>query len=523
MPLRGLSARFGVVGRRGDMRGYKRLGLPLFLMGSVLGTASIANAQGTPQSAAIQVPNLSGQDLGISYRDLLGVVRQQQTEIDALKKRLEALEKNKAYAADKSPGSGGPTAKVVQASVPGIALKSRGNGAAPAQPTAPTELRSGTGLQAVPASLPGAPFKRQASVNQAQVPAAPIELPNEETGPETPQGPQPTPPAAGGSQPQGAPSPGGPQPPQALPAEEERPKAEKPTEQLLVQQNAILLPAGTIQIEPGLDYQHYYNNSVNIAGFTIFNAIVIGTIDVDKVDRTIVTGSVTGRYGIFNRLQADVRVPYVYRTDSTIFGVGTSTVSDVSISGNGMGDTEVGLSYQPLIGSGAIPNVIVRARGVIPTGISPFDVGTQTINGRKILKTAPTGNGYYAAGLQATGVWRTDPLVLYAGAGFTYNFPFNPGAQFGEIKPGNTVNWVGGAVVALNDTVSLNLSLQASQSFASFQNGTKVLGSESSDARLLLGTSIGITRNMTLLITGTVGLTTDAPAYGVTVSLPFSF
>lgn len=500
------------------MRGYKRLGLPLFLMGSVLGTASTAHAQAASQSAAIQVPNLSSQDMGVSAKDLLGIVKLQQAEINALKKRLEALE-TKTDAADKSGSSGG--SRVVRASAPRTVLKSQGNGAvnqAQEQPVPPIDLPSAAGPQTTPPSAPVTLLrsKGNVAVNQAQgQPVPPVELPSE-TAPEAPEG----------SQPSGAPAeqpvPGGPQPPQAIP-EEERPKAEKPTEQLLVQQSAVLLRAGTIQVEPGIDYQHYYNNSVNIAGFTIFNAIVIGTIDVDKVDRTIVTGSLSGRYGITDRIQADARLPYVYRTDSTIFGVGTGSAAEVSISGHDLGDASFGLSYQPLLGGGAIPAVIVRAQGVIPTGVSPFDVGTRTVSGRRVLKSAPTGNGYYAAGLTATAVWRTDPLVLYAGAGYTYNFGFTPSGRTDFIKPGDTLTFNMGSVVALNDVVSLNLGMQSSQSFAATQNGQKALGSESTDARLLLGASIGISQRLTLLVTGTVGLTTDAPAYGLTVSLPFTF
>lgn len=457
------------------MRAFRAVGLTLFLLGGVATIALPAAAQ--QREEAIAMPNVSIRDI-MAVQDLVKVVQQQQLEIQALQKRLKALE---------AQGSGR-------------------RDLAAAQPSAPV----------VPAAAPGTLFdnprlklRGSPSVQSAQVPTPPVELPS---------APGQQPPTAPTAPTELAPAPT----PQALP-EGERPKAEKPIEQLLVQENAILLPKGTLQIEPSFDYEHFSGNAVNINGFTIFDAIVIGTIRVDKIDRDILTGALTGRYGITNRWQADLRIPGVYRSDTTLTGVGTPNVAERTIDGSGLGDIEAGLSYQPLIGSGAIPDVIVRARGIFPTGNSPFDVRTTVINGQTFFVDAPTGNGFYGAGLQATTVWRSDPLVLYSGIGYTHDFQRNFGRRFGTVTPGEQFNWLGGANVALNDQIAVNFSVQSQYTFETAQNGVKVPGSSATDARFIAGTSIGITPSTTLLLTATAGLTTDAPNYALTISLPINF
>ena len=426
--------------------------------------ANPAQAQEATAGAPANAPNLTLPGPGIQNDDLVRMLKQQQEEIEALKKRLKALEA-KAGTTDKS-------APVAQQVIPPPPSNLR------VVPAATTTVFNGL-----------KPSGSAPSMQAQATPTPPVELPNEQPAPET-----------------------------------ERPSSEKPTEQLLVEQNAILLPRGTIQLEPGIDYERFGQSAVNIAGFTIFDAIVIGTIRVDRIDRDVTTASLTGRYAVTDRIQLDAKVPYVYRTDTTLAGVGTSSVSETTIEGNGIGDINAGITYQPLIGHSWIPDVLVRAQGIVPTGTSPFQVHLTTNSaGQQVFANSPTGNGYYGAGLSTTLVWRTDPLALFMGGGYTYNFAFTPGAQFGRIKPGDNVNWFLGANVALNDVVSLNVSMQTSYQMTTTQNNVTVLGSDTTDARFVAGASIAVSPKITLVISGTAGLTSDAPNFGVTLSLPISF
>ncbi|MGH7426336.1 MAG: hypothetical protein ACREJP_09235, partial [Candidatus Methylomirabilales bacterium] len=137
-----------------------------------------------------------------------------------------------------------------------------------------------------------------------------------------------------------------PQPP--TPLEPERPRSEKPAEALLLEAGAILLPEGILQVEPSFEYSHWSTNDIAIAGFTVFEAIVIGTIRVDELNRDILTGALTLRYGILDRLQVDVRVPVLYRQDSEVLGVGTIQERERTIDNFNIGDLEASVSYQAL-------------------------------------------------------------------------------------------------------------------------------------------------------------------------------
>lgn len=315
---------------------------------------------------------------------------------------------------------------------------------------------------------------------------------------------------------------------QAAPAEPERPRSEKPQEQLLVEVGGVLLPPGTLQMEPILDYSRISRDRVAVNGFTIFDAIVIGTIQVDNLERDILTAGLNMRYGVASRLQADLYVPYVYRHDSEILQAGTSTATERDIEGYGIGDIEAGISWQASTGRGGIPATVVRVRGRFPTGESAFDIPVEDADpaapGSQLrLKRSPTGSGFYGVGPSATFLWRADPAVLFAGGGYTFNLEKDQGAPFGEIDPGDTIEWFAGVNLALSEQIALNLSFRNQITGTTKQGGVEAIGSDANDARVSLGTSIGIGPTSTLVVTTGIGLTDEAPDFSFTVSLPINF
>jgi len=359
-------------------------------------------------------------------------------------------------------------------------------------------------------------------------PVAPTPLPPE--GSQPPQAPT-TQPKAPTGQPQAAPE------GQAQPApgktetkagEEERPKSEKPIELLLLQAGGVLLPKGRLVLEPSVDYTHSSSNSVAISGFTIFNAIVIGTIQVNAISRDIVTSELTGRYGITNRLQADFQVPYVYRQDTETLGVGTPNALDRTTSGMGIGDLQGSLEWQPITRDGWIPDTIFRVSARAPTGKSVFEIPTVQVvtdqNGttEPRLMEAPTGTGFWGAGPGVTAVWRTDPVVLFAGGSYTFNFSRNF-ETFGKIDPGNTFQFFGGMNFAINQAVSMNMSFTDQITSSTKQNGVTSPATSSNDARLLMGTSVGITPQVSLLASASAGLTAQSPDFEFILSVPITF
>jgi len=182
----------------------------------------------------------------------------------------------------------------------------------------------------------------------------------------TPDEPQPVPP-------HGVEVPTSQQPPEGTAEEAERPKSKKSIigqqeTAVLLRAGGILLPKGYLQIQPTVEYTRFSTNRVAISGLTIFEAIIIGAIRVDRVDREIVTTTAAFRYGLWDRVQLEARIPYVFRRDREILSVGTNEQREVVTDGNNLGDLEGTLIYQPVLGSGYIPNVLVRVRGKSRTG-----------------------------------------------------------------------------------------------------------------------------------------------------------
>ncbi len=328
-----------------------------------------------------------------------------------------------------------------------------------------------------------------------------------------------------------APPPEQPAPQPPTPLEPERPKPEKPLEQLLLERGAILLPHGVLQIEPSFEYAHFSTDRVAIAGFTVFEAIVIGTIRVDEIDRDILTGALTGRYGILDRLQFDLRIPYIYRRDEEVLGVGTVDQRERTIENNGIGDVEVSVSWQALIGKGALPDVIVRAQARFPTGEDPFEIGFEDVPGapgaERRIKEPATGSGFYGVGPGVTLVWRSDPVVYFVGTSYTFNLERDVGVEsgtdFGTIDPGDTLEWLAGLNIALSERVALSISFVDQIAGDTEQNGRELPGSSFNDGRLVLGTSVALSPDVTLLVSAGAGLTDESPDFTFTMSLPITF
>ncbi len=307
--------------------------------------------------------------------------------------------------------------------------------------------------------------------------------------------------------------------PETATADEERPESEKPPELLLVEAGGVLLPPGTLQIEPSVEYTHISSNRVAISGFTIFEAIVIGTIRVDEIRRDIVTSALTARYGLLDRVQIEARVPGVWREDDEIFGLGTAAQEEITINGLGIGDPEVSAAWQPIIGDGWVPDVIVRARARFPFGESAFEIPTETTaEGRRVLKRAPTGSGFYGVGPSATFVWRADPVVFFTGAGYTFNLErtFNESV----IDPGDTLDFFAGLNIAISEQVALNLSFVDQITQETSQNGEAIAGTDANDGRVSLGASVGLSDNISLLASAGIGLTEQSPDFTFSLSLP---
>jgi len=312
-------------------------------------------------------------------------------------------------------------------------------------------------------------------------------------------------------------------------AASERPRSERALEQLLLEAGAVLLPQGTVQIEPGIEYAHFSNSFVALNGLTLFDAIHIGTIRVDRIDQDIVTNTWNLRYGLLDRLQLEARVPIGYRSETDVLKVGTPTPEDRETDNFGVGDVEAAVLWHILSGRGAIPSVIVNARARFPTGESPFEIGTEPVETDESgvpafrVERPALGTGFYTLTPGFTTLWRTDPVVFFAGANYDVTFERYQGSEYGTIDPGDTIQGFLGMNISLSERVSLNFSFVDGYTMHTHQNGIKVSGSSFNDGRLLIGSAIGVNEFSSLILSTAIGVTDQSPDFQFIVRLPLTF
>jgi hypothetical protein len=289
----------------------------------------------------------------------------------------------------------------------------------------------------------------------------------------------------------------------------------------------VLTPKGTLIVEPYLQFAHLSNNRVTLTGFTIVPAFTAGLINIQGVSRDIYTAALVGRYGLTNRLEIEVRVPYLYREDSiTQRPIATPSQTDTisTFNGSGLGDVETTGRFQINQGGPDKPYFIGFARFKSTSGTGPFEVPRDPLTG--IQTELPTGSGFYIFQPGLTFLFPSDPVVLFCGASFIYNIPRDVGEGIGRVDPGSGGNANVGLGLSLNEKLSLTVGYDHT-----------VFSRPTSASNLLLTTSPQVTQIGVLLIGGSyrwsersfvnfvvgVGATREAPDLQVTLRIPTAF
>ncbi len=327
----------------------------------------------------------------------------------------------------------------------------------------------------------------------------------------------------------------------AAPSQEPQPPAVAP----LFDQPGILTPKGKFVLEPSVQYVYSSSNRVALVGYTIIPALVIGLIDVREIKRNTVTGALTTRYGLTNRLELEARLPYVYRSDATVsrpVNAGSAGEDVFSSSGKAFGDFEVAARYQLNEGGANKPYFLGSLRFKSRTGKDPFDVvtdcvtrciGDSNITGTGLPLELPTGSGFYSLQPGLTWLFPSDPAVFFGGISYTYNFKrsdvsrvvLNGEREFiGTVEPGGIIGLNFGMGLALNDRSSLSVGVDLNSVGRTRQNGEPVRGSVRTQlASLLLGYSYRYSDKTAFSVTVGAGLTRDTPDLTLSLRIPMSF
>jgi hypothetical protein len=311
----------------------------------------------------------------------------------------------------------------------------------------------------------------------------------------------------------------------------------------IFEQPGVLTPRGKFVFEPSLQFGYSSSNRVAIVGYTIIPALLIGLLDVREVKRNVTTAAITSRFGVTNRFELEARVPYVYRSDSTVSRevlTGTAVDRVFEASGKAIGDVELGARYQLNDGGTDKPYYIGTLRVKSRTGKDPFEVVTDCVTrcvgnttGTGLPLQLPTGSGFYSLQPGLTWIFPSDPAVFFGSFSYLHNVKrknvrrkVSSGEDelLGEVAPGDVVGFNFGMGLALNEKASFSVGYDHNSIGRTRQGGKTVPGSVRTQlGTLLLGYSYRLTDKTTLSVSVGAGLTRDTPDVTLGVKLPVSY
>ena len=323
----------------------------------------------------------------------------------------------------------------------------------------------------------------------------------------------------------------------ARPMERDRP----PEVAVLGSEGSVVTRKGQLTGELQFDYARADRNRALFRGIEIVESVLVGEFNINESRQDIITGSAALRYGLTDRLELGVRLPFVQRWDTSVLvPVQGSTNNDAareidsSTSGNGIGDIEMSARYQILTGRRGLPYLVGNLQVVAPTGSDPFSI--RRLATGEATKAA-TGAGFWGVSPSVTAILPSDPAVLFGTIGYTRNFGRNVDTvitpvRINYVKPGDALSFSAGIGIALNERTSINLGYAHTWAFGTRTRTSLIepgpmdpdfVESTSRDlqlGRLLFGVTYRATDRASINWSVEVGATDDAADVRSVLRLP---
>lgn len=283
-------------------------------------------------------------------------------------------------------------------------------------------------------------------------------------------------------------------------AADEEDETARALERALVREGGFLLPPGTWEIEPNLEYRYRGARGV---------AIVQGAAGAVVADRTLdrhrATASVGLRRGMPGNSQLELRLPWVAVQESTTaVGAGLQDRRRQT----GVGDVEVQFTQQLSRDRAGSPALLASANLKLPTG--DFQPNQPS-----------AGSGFATLQGALTAVKRQDPLVFFGSLNYAISRAHSYAGS--DIRPGNAVGLRAGTLLAASPETSLRTGLELTRVGRTRINGQDIAGTSTLSGLLELGLSTLLSRSTLLDVTLGVGITPDAPDLRLTLSFPVRF
>ncbi|WP_298670566.1 transporter [uncultured Sphingomonas sp.] len=300
--------------------------------------------------------------------------------------------------------------------------------------------------------------------------------------------------------------------------------------QAVPQGQGVLTPAGKTTVQSSLTYIRSANNRLVFAGIELVPGLQIGSIQASTADRNTTVDALTIWHGFTDRLEAELMIPAMIRTDSIhLTQVREGTVTEgYDLHRSAIGDIEGALRWQlnaPV--NPEAPIFIAGLRVKSDTGVSPFSISYDEFG---IAHGLATGSGFWGIQPGITMLLPTDPAVIYGGISYLYQFPRNINRTvndilIGHVHPGGAISANIGFGFAINPRFSFSLGYSHTYILPT---RTELNGSFQDSSTLQVGTldlgmSYRVNPRQSVTLAFQFGVTQDAPGVAMTLRLPFTF
>jgi outer membrane putative beta-barrel porin/alpha-amylase len=270
-------------------------------------------------------------------------------------------------------------------------------------------------------------------------------------------------------------------------------------ERSLVREGGLVLPKGTFEIEPRLQYTYRASEGLRIV--TAGGAAQVAEQDIRRNDAEASLGL---RVGLPAAFQAEVRMPYVWIHENRA----TSSLISESESASGLGDVELGLSKQFLAdGPGRV--------GLLGS------LTWKSVTGHQETGRLSPGTGFPQLQAALTAVKRQDPLVFFGTATYSRNYERERDGV--QIDPGDGFGFRAGTLLAASPETSLRATFDMARTARTKVGGSDIPGSDTTAGVLEFGVATLLSRRTLLDVQLGIGITPDAPDYRLRLALPIRF
>lgn len=272
--------------------------------------------------------------------------------------------------------------------------------------------------------------------------------------------------------------------------------------------NQKIMADSPFQFDVGVSYSHSSNNRLVVSGYSVIEVINIGTLEVRKINRDMLTTNFRLRY-LTDNTTWEMVIPYSVRRDEVIKYADTDEQGEPTIeiyNDNGLGDILLNLQTNLRYGGNVYNN-------------TQINLGIKTTTGRGYNPDTEIsfGSGYYGLKVGLSHIMQMDPVVLFGSANYFWNI------EDEGTDPGDTMQYSIGMAYALTQNFSLNTRLEHSITVSTVQNNKKIIGTNVNAASLYLGGNYTADNGSQLDFSIGAGLTEDSADFSLQINKPFYF